>query len=141
MDHFYSGLLSKLISLSTNSVGTKIDQVVYMKVVPCLPGRSSLFPHSLGRAHLFHKQLVVIFLLMVVGAETSPASAALVKLPFSDRSCEMSSGTAWEFVNSLAPGCESWWCKWQQRFNKHLCIFLSSLESTPDSREPAACAF
>lgn len=80
-------------------------------------------------------------LLLVVRAETLPASAALAKLAFSDRSCEKFSGTAREFVSSLAPGCESCWCEWQQRFNKHLCIFLSSLESTPDTREPAACAF
>lgn len=75
------------------------------------------------------------FLLMVASAETFPANTSLVKLPFSDRSCENSSGTEWEFVNSLALGCESWWCEWQQRFNKHLCIFLPSLESTSDTRE------
>lgn len=47
------------------------------------------------------------FLLMVARAKSFPASIALVILPFSDRSCEKSSGTAWEFVNSLALGCES----------------------------------
>lgn len=51
MDHFYSWLLGKLISLSTNSIETKMYQEVYMKVVPCTPGRSSLFPHSPGRTH------------------------------------------------------------------------------------------
>lgn len=100
--------------------------------IPTQFGQDTFIPQTAGCEH---------FLSMVARAETFPASTALVKLPFSDRSCEKSSGTAWEFVNSLALGCESWWCEWQQRFNKHLCIFLSSLEFTPDTREPASCAF
>lgn len=100
--------------------------------IPTRFGQDTFIPQTAGCEH---------FLSMVARAETFPASTALVKLPFSDRSCEKSSGTAWEFVNSLALGCESWWCEWQQRFNKHLCIFLSSLEFTPDTREPASCAF
>lgn len=94
--------------------------------IPAQFGQDTFIPQTAGCEH---------FLLMVARAETFPASTALVKLPSSDRSCEKSSGTAWELVNSLALGCESWWCEWQQRFNKHLCIFLSSLESTPDTRE------
>lgn len=107
-----------------------------------MPSWKKLFiPTQFGQDTFIPQTAGCDLLLMVVGAETFPASAALMKLPFSDRSCEISSGTAWEFVNSLALGCESWWCKWQQRFNKHLCIFLSSLEFTPDRREPATCAF
>lgn len=67
--------------------------------IPKQFGQDAFIPQTAGCEH---------FLLMVARAETFPASAALVKLPFSDRSCEKSSGTARKFVNSLALGCESW---------------------------------
>lgn len=70
-----------------------------------MPSWKKLFiPTRFGQDTFIPQTAGCDLLLMVVGAETFPVSAALMKLPFSDRSCEIS---AWEFVNSLALGCES----------------------------------
>lgn len=67
-------------------------------IIPTQFGQDTFIIQTAGCEH---------FLLMVARAKTFLASAALVILPFSDKSCEKSSGTAWEFVNSLALECES----------------------------------